>query len=296
MTVRGGFFAALIASLVASVGFAIPAVAEDDDPLVAEVDGHEIYLSDVESARSLLPPRLQSQSLETIYPILVNSYLAAEEARDMDLHKKPEYEKRMERIGDQLLERMLLSQVIEAQITDEQVQKRYDELRVQAENSFELHARHILLGTDDAARMVLEKLQAGEDFAVLAKAHSIDSSASSGGDLGWFGPGDMVIAFEDAAMALSPGETTQAPVQTKYGWHIIKVEERRALVIPSFEEARPAIANELAATAGKTLMEKLRGDVDITQVDWAELKKELPPELPPEPQPEPQQEPQQEAK
>lgn len=287
MTARGGFFAALIVGLIASVGFAIPAVAEDDDPLVAEVDGHEIYLSDVESARGLLPPRLQSQSLETIYPILVdsliNSYLAAQEARDMGLHKKPEYKKRMARIEDQILERMLLSQVIEAQMTDEQVQKRYDELRAQAENSFELYARHILLGTEDTARMVLEKLQAGEDFAALAKTHSIDSSASSGGDLGWFGPGDMVIAFENAAMALSPGETTQAPVQTKYGWHIIKVEERRPLVIPSFEEARPAIANELAATAGKTLMEKLRGDVDITQVGWAELKKELPPEKQPEP-------------
>ena len=279
MTVRRGLTAVLIVGAVAVVGFAASASAKDDDPLVAEVDGHDIYLSDVESARGLLPPHLQSQPLETIYPILVNSlinaYLAAEEARDMGLHRKPEYKKRIERIGEQILERMLLSQVIETQITDEQVQKRYDELRVQAETSYELHARHILLGTEHAANLMLEKLHNGEDFAVLAKAHSLDPSASAGGDLGWFGPGDMVIAFEDAAMALTPGEYSQVPVQTKYGWHIIKVEERRDLVIPSFDEARTAIVNELAATAGRTLMEQLREDADVTQMDWLELKQKL---------------------
>lgn len=281
MTVKGGFTAALLASSVALVsitvaGFAAPAWAENADPVAAEVDGYVIHLSDVENARGLLPPSLQSQPMSMIYPVLldslVNSHLAAEKARDLGLHKAPDYQKRMARIGEQILERMLLSQVIEAQITEEQVRKRYDDLRVQAETSAELHARHILLETEDAAKLMVEKLDAGADFAILAKAHSTGPSAPSGGDLGWFGPGDMIAAFEDAAMALSPGEYTKAPVNTEFGWHVIKVEERRPLVIPSFEEARTAIVNELAATAGKTLMEQLRHDVDVTKVDWQNLK------------------------
>jgi peptidyl-prolyl cis-trans isomerase C len=203
---------------------------------------------------------------------LINTHLAAEKARDLDLHQLPEYKKRMERIGDQILERMLLSRVIENQISEAQVKKRYEELRVQAETSFEVHARHILLKTPDAAQLMLDNLQNGADFASLATQHSTGPSARSGGDLGWFGPGDMLPEFEKAAMALKPGEYTKKPVETKLGWHIIKMEDRRPLVIPSFEDARIAITNELSATAGNTLMDQMRKDADVKQIEWQDLK------------------------
>jgi peptidyl-prolyl cis-trans isomerase C len=243
--------------------------------VAAKVDGYVIHLSDVQGARGLLPSQLQNQPMSVVYPVLldslINSHLTAQKARELGMDKTDEYKMRMARIGDQILERMLLSQVIEKQITNEQVKKRYDVLSANAKNAVEIHARHILLETEDAALLMVKRLKAGEDFATLAKQNSTGPSSSKGGDLGWFGPGDVLPEFEQAAMALEPGTFTEKPVKTKYGWHVIKVEERRPIVVPSFDEAREAIANELSARAGQDLMKKLRSKADVTQVDWRDL-------------------------
>lgn len=271
MTVKWIAAAVLSASLLAGA----EASAKDADPVAATVDGHVIRLSDVENARGLLPPQLQGEPLEAVYPMLldslINTRLAAEKARGMGLHETSQYKDRMARIGEQILERMLLGQHISEQLSEESIQKRYDDLRARAANVSEVQARHILLQTEDAARLMVEKLKGGEDFASLAKEHSIGPSAPKGGDLGWFGPGRMVREFEDAAMMLEPGAFTEAPVRTQYGWHVIKVEARRPLSVPSFEELRAALANELSAEAGQTLMKRLRDDAKVEKVDWQEL-------------------------
>jgi peptidyl-prolyl cis-trans isomerase C len=109
-----------------------------------------------------------------------------------------------------------------------------------------VHARHILVPTEAEAKSVIAELEKGADFAALAKKYSKDPGAESGGDLGYFGHDDMVKEFADAAFALSPGQYTKTPVKTEFGWHVIKVEDRRAGKPPSFEEAREQLSREIA--------------------------------------------------
>lgn len=276
MTVKRALIATLVAALVGQLGFVAEAWAKDVDPVAATVNGHAIHLSDVEGARALLSPQLQDQPLQALYPMLldslINVHLAAEKAREQGFDEAPEYKKSMARIGDQMLERMLLTKHIEKNLDEELLQKRYDILRVRVETLFEIHARHILVKTEGEALDVVKKLRDGGNFADLAKVYSTGPSAPEGGDLGWFAPGRMVRAFEDAAMTVKPGTFTQTPVQTKFGWHIIKVEERRPLEVVSFNEARPALVNELSAELGQTLMKQLRGDAKVEKVDLQELK------------------------
>lgn len=107
----------------------------------------------------------------------------------------------------------------------------------------EYHARHILVKEEATARTILEKLDQGEDFAKLAAEHSLDPSKGDGGDLGWFTPEQMVTPFSDAVTALKPGETANAPVQTDFGWHVVRLEETRDAPVPTPEEARDAVTN-----------------------------------------------------
>lgn len=258
------------------LGFAAHAGAADTDPVAATVDGYVIHLSDVESARSLLPQQLQGQPLEVVYPMLlnslINSRLAAQKARAEGLDEDPAYKSRMARIGEQILERVLLSQHIERQVTDALVNERYAALVEQAKTQVEAHARHILVKTEDEAAAIVKELQGGADFEALAKERSTGPSGPTGGDLGWFGPGRMVPAFEKAAMTLKPGSFTEEPVQTQFGWHVIKVDEHRPLTPPTFEAARPGLVNALSAELGQALMDQLRSDAKVEQVDLQALK------------------------
>lgn len=256
--------------------FAAPVFAADADPVAATVNGQEIRLSDVDDARSLLPPQMQGQPVEQVYGVLldslINSRLAAQRAEQEGIADSPEFKKRMARIGEQILERMMLSKYIEERLTDEVLQARYDELSKQFEGQEETHARHILVPSEDEAKAVIDQLDDGADFAELAKAQSAGPSGPRGGDLGWFGPGRMVPAFEDAAMTLKTGSYSAEPVQTQFGWHVIKVEERRPIEVPGFDEARPALVNELSAKLGQNFMEQLRADATIEKKGWQELQ------------------------
>lgn len=250
--------------------------AASDDSVAATVDGHKILLSDVRNARGLLPPQLQAQPLEVVYPLLldslVNTHIAAQKAKKLGLHEDPDYQQRMARIGEQILERILLTRHIETLVNEDTLTQRYDELVVQSKDQHEVHARHILVKAEDVANAVIEKLDDGDDFADLAKEFSIGPSADSGGDLGWFGPGRMVPEFDAAAMALEKGAYTKKPVRTQFGWHIITVEDTRPVEVPPFEQVRPTLVNELSAELGQKLMEQLRQDTKVDKVEFKDLK------------------------
>lgn len=272
MTFKRALIAALaVATMNLTAGFARDAQAQDDakDPIAAEVNGQVIHLSEVKNARVLLPAQLQNQPLEVVYPILldslINTRVAAEHARALGLDKTTMFQEQMARIGEQILERMVLTQQIEEKLTDAVLKKRYAALREASKDLFEVHARHILVDKLEDAKAIVEKLQGGADFATLAKEKSTGPSASSGGDLGWFAPGRMVAAFEQAAMDLEPGTYTIEPVQTQFGWHVIKVEERRPLEPPKFNDVRATLVNELSAEFGQTFMEQLRESATVSK-------------------------------
>jgi len=212
------------------------------NPVVARVDGTELRLSDVQAAQQNLPPQAQKLPLEQIYPMLldriVDGMLITEAGRKEHLDRDPEVQERLKRYEDRLIQEAYINRAVKPAETDDRLRTRYETFLKDKPAGEEVHARHILLATEAEAKSIIGELDKGADFAALAKKYSKDPGAETGGDLGYFGHDDMVKGFADAAFALSPGQYTKTPVKTEFGWHVIKVEDRRTGKPPSFEEAR----------------------------------------------------------
>jgi peptidyl-prolyl cis-trans isomerase C len=157
-------------------------------------------------------------------------------------------------------------------VTEADAKKVYEEKIGQAKPEQEIHARHILVGTEDEAKDVAERLEKGEDFATLANEKSKDPG-TEGGDLGFFTRGRMVKPFEDAAFALDVGEVSE-PVETPFGWHIIKVEEKRDQPLPTFDQVKEIIIAQLLQKKAQDVVTDLRKAAKIEVVD-PELKKAI---------------------
>ncbi len=250
-------------------GLTFPAWAAKTDPVAAVVNGAEIRLSDVRAAQDLLPPQMQGVPFDKVYGMLldslINSRLAATQAKKLGLGETQEYKDRMARIGNQVLERMALSRYIASRLSEDMLKKRYEVLVKKTRGKYEIHARHILVRDEKEAQKIIAELNKGGDFATLARDRSIGPNARDGGDLGWFGPGSMLPSLEKIAMSLSVGEVSRPPVKTQFGWNIIKVVERRAQKIPPFATMRSKIAAVLSAELGQAYMVGLRRKATIVK-------------------------------
>ena len=237
------------------------------DPVVATVAGGEIHLSEVIDSRSQLPQQYQSMPIEAMFPALVERLidmrLVAREARANGLADDPDVRRELARIENQILSQVFLTRRIDAMITEEAVQARYDEHIAALPPDEEVSARHILLETEEDALAVIASLQGGADFIELAAEKSIGPSADRGGDIGYFGRGDVVPEFADAAFALEPGQTSETPVQSEFGWHVIKVDESRAVALPSLEEMRQQFVTEISRQLIAELIGELRDTVTV---------------------------------
>jgi peptidyl-prolyl cis-trans isomerase C len=252
----------------------VPAAAQQgppagvSDPVVARVDGTEIRRSEVVAEQQTLPPELRAVPLETIFPHLlrrmIDSRLLVAEARRKGLQDGPEVRTRMAALERRVLEEALIGAEIAGKVSEDALRRRYETFVKANQGQVQVRARHILVESEaQAAAIIAELGRPGGDFARLARERSKDPSAARGGDLGFFQREDMVRPFADAAFQLKPGETTKAPVQTRFGWHVIKVEERRSAPVPSFEEARDALGRELSEEAATRLVETLRAAAKV---------------------------------
>ncbi|MCK5546123.1 MAG: peptidylprolyl isomerase [Rhodospirillaceae bacterium] len=264
-----------IASIGAGV-FSEPANGEEQDPLLARVDGYEIRLSEVEEARTLLPPALQRTGTTDVITLLVETIidtrLAAKRAKELGLDKGDEYKQTISRIEGQILKRMLFSKEIEKSISEEGIKKRYNELVKNTPTGDELHARHILVESEAKAKEIIKKLDDGADFNAAAVEHSIGPSAPSGGDLGWFGQGAMVAEFEKEAYSLDVGAHSKAGVKTRFGWHVIRVEGRRKAKVPTLDMAREEVIRQLSSEIGQKLLDGLRKNAKVERFKIEEPK------------------------
>ena len=248
-----------------------PAVGPLPPPntVVARVDGTELHLADVEAAQQNLPPQAQKLPLEQIYPMLlerlVDGALITEAGRKEHLEQDSELQVRLKRYEDRLIQEAYLNQAIKAAETESQLKARYQSFAKDKAGQEEVHAQHILVKTEDEAKSVIAELDKGADFGELAKKYSTDPSARSGGDLGYFGHDDMVPAFADTAFALAKGQYSKTPVKTEFGWHVIKVEDRRAGKPPSFEEAREQLSRDLAHEIIDAKLQELRSAAKIEE-------------------------------
>jgi peptidyl-prolyl cis-trans isomerase C len=247
---------------------AAPAIPPGN-PVVARVDGTELRLSDVEAAQKNLPPQAQKLPLEQIYPMLldrlVDGMLITEAGRKEHLDRDPEVQDRLKHYEDRLIQEAYINRAVKPAETEDGLRTRYQTFIKEKPAHEEVHASHILLGTEAEAKSVIAELDKGADFAALAKKYSKDPGAESGGDLGYFGHDDMVKEFADAAFALPKGQYSKTPVKTEFGWHVIKVEDRRTGKPPSFEEAREQLSRDLAHEIIDAKLNDLRGTAKIEE-------------------------------
>jgi peptidyl-prolyl cis-trans isomerase C len=239
------------------------------NPVVARVDGTELRLSDVESAQKTLPPQAQKLPLQQIYPMLldrlIDGMLITKAGRKEHLDQDPEVQSRLKQYEDRLVQEAYVNRALKQADTEDRLRTRYETVIKDKPAHEEVHARHILLATEAEAKSVIGELDKGADFAALAKKYSKDPGAEAGGDLGYFGHDDMVKEFADAAFALSPGQYSKTPVKSEFGWHVIKVEDRRAGKPPTFEEAREQLSRDIAHEILEARLHDLRGAAKIEE-------------------------------
>lgn len=245
-----------------------PAQPALKDPVVATVNGQPIRLSELEVAQQSLPQQYRNMPLQAVFPALldriVDSKLVVQEGKKSKVNDDPAFKKRMAFVEDQVMQDFWIQREIARQVTAEKLQKRYEERLKQMPAEEEVHARHILVSTEDEAKAVLAELKKGVAFDKLAKEKSTDkASGAEGGDLGWFKKSDMVKEFADAAFNLKKDELTETPVKTQFGYHIIKLEDRRKAPPPAFEEMADQLREELAREVITAHLDQLRSGAKI---------------------------------
>ena len=247
---------------------AVPAAMaqEEPDPVVAKVNGKEILRSEVLASAANLPPQMRAQA-EQLLPVLlerlVDIQLITEAATAEGLEDDEAVVERMAEMKKEIMRQVYLERLIEQEATDEKLQAQYDQYLEANPPEQQVKARHILVEDEAAANEIIEALDGGADFAELAGERSIGPSGPRGGDLGYFTSGTMVPAFSEAAFALEPGSYTAEPVQTQFGWHVILVEDKRDSPVPSLDELREQLTEELTRSIFQDKLAELRDGADI---------------------------------
>jgi peptidyl-prolyl cis-trans isomerase C len=241
----------------------IPAPAAED-PILARVDGEPVRLSDVlATAQDVLPPEVARQLVDRT----ITERVLTGAARAAGLDKDAEVRRRIRRAEDQELQQAFLSREVNAAVTDAALRARYDQEAGRRQGEEEVHARHILVPTETEAKAALAEVTGGADFAEVAKRRSTDPGSRDGGDLGFFKRGDMVPEFAEAAFALQPGQISPAPIRSPFGWHVIKVEERRTAPVPSFEESRQELRQKMLAEQVEAVVTRIRSAAKVERLD-----------------------------
>ena len=262
--------------LVAAFIGLVPLPAAADDTVVARVNGFDIKQSDLDFAASEVGTRLASLPVgdrrRVLLQYVIENELMAGAGQTDNLDKSDTFPSRVKYHERRALRDAFFDNKISGAVTEADAKKIFDEQIVEVKPQQEVHARHILVATEAEAKEVAERLKKGEDFAVIAKEKSKDTGAE-GGDLGFFTRGQMLKPFEDAAFALDVGQISE-PVQTQFGWHIIKVEEKRDQALPTFDQVKAAIVAQLIQAKAQEVVTGLRDTAKIEVVD-PELKKAM---------------------
>jgi peptidyl-prolyl cis-trans isomerase C len=262
--------AAVAGCLAMALMAATPVRAEDANPVLAKVNGSEIRQSDMALAEEELGPSLDKMDpatkQENLLAFLIDMKIVSKAAEDKKVEDNEEFKKRLAFARNRLLMDSLLATEGKAATTDDAMKKVYEDAAKQITGEQEVHARHILVETEDEAKAVKAELDKGADFAELAKKKSKDPGASDGGDLGFFTKDQMVPEFSAVAFALEPGKISD-PVKSQFGWHIIKVEEKRNRKAPDFEQVKGQIETYVTRKAQADYVAKLRESAKIERLD-----------------------------
>lgn len=239
----------------------------ESNPVIASVDGYPIHLRELSVVMRTLPEQLRGMPFETLYPVLVDRLVDHQAlvimAKRMGLEEQPRVAEEIKRTTERLLEAAYLERIAEPQVTEQAMQTAYQRQFANRPATEEVRARHILLNTEAEARKVIEDLRQGADFSTLARELSKDPDGKNGGDLGFFRREQVWPAFGDLAFSLAPGQIANNPIRNEFGWHVVKVEERRLVAVPGYSELAPSIRQELLAQAVRKAIDDARSKVII---------------------------------
>lgn len=255
-----------LAPLAVAACLALPLSAQEEpdlDTVVAVVNGTEITLGHMIVARASLPDQYQQLPDDVLFTGILDQLIqqtALADKFDGDLPRRAtlslENERRSIMAGE------MVELLMAEPISDEDLQKAYDEAYGSLDPETEYNASHILVETEEEAKAIIEELNNGADFAAQAREKSTGPSGPGGGSLGWFGKGMMVPSFEAAVIAMEPGQISE-PVQTQFGWHVITLNEVRDAAVPTLEESRQELETQIRQTRAQTSIEETTAAADV---------------------------------
>jgi peptidyl-prolyl cis-trans isomerase C len=240
------------------------------DPVLARVSGVDIHQSDLTLAEEDIGSNIPAQTPEAKRDYLINyvadMILVAKAAEAKKVADSSDFKQRLAFARNKVLMELLLQSEAKAATTDQAMHKAYDDAAKQMGDELEVHARHILVEKEDEAKAIAADLKKGIDFAELAKQKSKDPGAADGGDLGYFTKEQMVPEFAEAAFKLDKGQISD-PVKTQFGWHIIKVEDKRKRQLPEFDKVKDQLETFVQRKAQVEYVTKLRAEGKIERLD-----------------------------
>jgi peptidyl-prolyl cis-trans isomerase C len=260
-----------LAVLAFATFVALQAPAHADDAVIAKVGDLEIHQSELDLAVANLDPQLaqlpDEQKKVAALSAAIDVKLLAAGATAEKLDQTDDFKRRLQYLTDRELHNAYFKKHVVDTVTDAEVKARYDKEVAALPKQEEVHARHILVKTEDEAKDVIKQLDAGKDFAELAKEKSTDPNKSEGGDLGYFTRGRMVKEFEDAAFALDKGAYSKTPVKTDFGYHVIKVEDKRDAPPPPFEQVQDQVRQLVMRDKYLELLNQAKAATKVDIVD-----------------------------
>lgn len=263
MTKRSGFWSVL--ALTVALSGAALAEGETADTVVATVNGTKITLGQMIAMKESLPPEYQSLPDDVLFKGIYDQLIQQEVLAQSVSNLGPRALATLDNDRRGFISGLAIEGIVKEAVTDEALQKAYDERFKDAAPQTEYNAAHILVETEEAANKLKQELEGGGDFAELAKANSTDTgSGANGGDLGWFGLGMMVKPFEEAVVAAKVGAVA-GPVKTDFGYHLILVKETRVAEKPTLDQLRDDLAAEVENKAITAKIEELTKGATVTR-------------------------------
>jgi len=253
------------------------AMAQDDASLeVLTINNQPYTLNLVGNIINQLPDNIRQQPIDAYYDSIIDDIidtkLSADAARQSGLAEKPLVKEIAMRAYERVIAEAWLNEELNRRITDDMIAQSYNDLLADTESRTETKASHILVDSEAEAMAVIARLDQGEDFAAIAKEVSTGPSGPNGGALGYFRRGDMVPSFELASFNLEVGTYTKTPVQTRFGWHVIQVSDRRVADAPPLAEIEDQLRSSVSVKIIGTIISELRTKASITRLTLDDVR------------------------
>ena len=269
----------LVAKIILTLSITAASAKDLNNIVAAKVNDHIISAQDVLNVINTLPQNIKKKPLPEIYPRvvneLINQYLITKQAYNEKLDLDQKVINLVKKSQDKILAKYWLNNYIKNETKEEKIKTFYNNYLKSFQKYKEANASHILVKNNEEARAIIKKINNKAKFSELAKTHSTGPSGKNGGNLGWFGPGQMVKEFEQATFSLEKGEISQEPVKTKFGFHIIKLNDIRDAKPKKLEEIKQNIIDKITKISLSNLENEIRNNQKIKIVNFEDIVKKV---------------------